>query len=103
MQGLDYFLDRLLTEVRDRVQFGAGLAHKVTDGLDAGTLEAVVGAHPEFQLLDQDLVEAVAGGAAVVPTRGESVAGYGRDRFASGQFFDPVGVGEDRQALDQDL
>src|SRR3954454_9989119 len=49
MQGLDHFLDRLLAEVRDRVQFGAGLAHEVTDGLDAGALEAVVGTHPEFQ------------------------------------------------------
>src|SRR3982751_6761739 len=58
VQGLDHFLDRLLTEVRDRVQFGAGLAHEVADGLDAGALEAVVGAHSEFQLLDQDLVEA---------------------------------------------
>src|SRR3954454_22875558 len=93
VQGLDHFLDRLLTEVRDRVQFGAGLAHEVADGLHAGPLEAVVGAHPEFELLDQYLVEAVAGGAAVVPTRGEPVARHRRDRFAGGQLFDPVGVG----------
>src|SRR5690348_2323364 len=59
VQGLDYFLDRLLTEVGNCVQFRARLAHEVTDGLDAGALQAVVGADAEFELLDQDLVEAV--------------------------------------------
>ena len=59
MQGLDHFLDRLLTEVRDRIQFRARLAHEVADSLDASTLEAVVGADSEFKLLDQDLIEAL--------------------------------------------
>src|SRR3954447_7870231 len=103
VQGLDYFLDRLRAEVRDRVQFRARLAHEVADGLHAGTLEAVVGADAEFKLLDQDLVEAVAGGTAVLAGGGEPVAGDGRHRLTRGEFFDPVGVGEDRQALDQDL
>src|SRR5215218_10161729 len=97
VQGLDYFLDRLLTEVRDRVQFRARLAHEVADGLDAGALEAVVGANAEFELLDQNLVEAVAGSATVLARRRKAVAGDGGGRFTRGQFFDPVGVGEDRQ------
>ena len=78
VQGLDHFLDRLRAEVGDRVQLGAGLAHQVADGLHAGPLEAVVGADAELELLDQDLVEAVAAGGAVAADRGEAVAG--RDR-----------------------
>src|SRR6187200_173589 len=73
MQGLDYFLDRLLTEVRDRVQFGAGFAHQVADRLHAGPLQAVVGANAQFELLDQDLVEAVGGSTAVAPGSREAV------------------------------
>src|SRR4029079_1768748 len=104
VQGLDDFLDRLLAEVRDRVQFRARLANQVADGLDAGPLQAVVGADAQFELLDQDLVEAVGSSAAVACRRGaEAVARRGRNRLAGGQFFDPVGVGEDRQALDQNL
>src|SRR5215475_7244801 len=56
VQRLDHFLDRLLTEVRDRVQFGARLAHQVADRLHPRPLQAVVGADAEFELLDQDLV-----------------------------------------------
>src|SRR4029077_6698165 len=92
VQGLDHFLDRLLTEVRDRIQFRARLAHQVADGLDAGALEAVVGAHAQFELLDQDLVEPVRGGTAVVPTRGKAVGWDSSNRLMRGQFFDPVGV-----------
>src|SRR5680860_1518093 len=107
LQGLDHFVDRLRAEVRDRVQLRAGFADQVADGLHAGTLEAVVGAHAELQLLDQDLVEAVVGrDAAAVATadRSQAVTGQGRrGRFAGGQLLDPLGVGEDRQGLDQDL
>src|SRR3954447_8228882 len=104
MQRLDHFLDRLRTEVRNRVQFRARLTHEVTDRLHPCPLQAVVGADAEFELLDQDLVEAVVGGTvATRAVRGEAVGRQGRDRFTRGQFLDPVGVGEDRQALDQDL
>ena len=103
MQRLDHFLDRFLAEVRDRVQLGAGLPHQVADGLDPGPLEAVVGADSELELLDQDLVEPVAGGGAIARGGGEAVARGDRDRLARGQLLDPLGVGEDRQRLDQDL
>src|SRR3954447_18276468 len=82
VQGLDHFLDRLLTEVGDRVQFRPRLAHEVADRLDAGALEAVVGADAQFELLDQDLVEAVGGGTAVVAGRREAVAGNDGGRLA---------------------
>src|ERR1700759_4030989 len=104
MQRLDHFLDRLRAEVRNRVQFGARLAHQVADRLHAGALQAVVRTDAEFELLDQDLVEAVVGPAAFArPVRGDAVGRQRRHRFTRGQFLDPVGVGEDRQALDQDL
>src|SRR6476646_9197440 len=98
VQGLDHFLDRLRAEVGDRVQLRAALAHQVADRLHAGPLEAVVGAHAKLELLDQDLVEAVAGRdrAAVADAAREPVRGQ-RHGIAGGQFFDPLGVGEDRQ------
>src|SRR4051812_14747107 len=37
VQGLDDLVDRLLAEVRDRVQLALGLRDEVADGLDAGT------------------------------------------------------------------
>src|SRR5215203_3862922 len=58
-QRLDDLLDRLATEVRDRVQLRLGLLQQVADGLDAGTLEAVVRADAELELLDQDVVHPV--------------------------------------------
>src|ERR1700754_1713278 len=104
VQGLDDFLDRLRAEVGDRVQFRAGLADQVADRLHPRPLEAVVRADAEFELLDQDLVEAVVAGPAVT-RRGaaDRVGGDRRHRLTRGQLLDPVGVGEDRQALDQDL
>src|SRR3954452_22682004 len=59
LQGLDDLLDRLATEVRDRVQLGLGLLEQVADGLHARALEAVVRAHAELELLDQDVVHPV--------------------------------------------
>src|SRR5258707_2641380 len=59
VERLDDFVDRLLAEVRDRVQFALCLRHEVADRLDPGPLQAVVRADAELQLLDQDVVERV--------------------------------------------
>src|SRR5215208_1988912 len=53
-------VDRLLAEVRDRRQLALGLADQVADCLDAGALEAVVGADAQLELLDQDVVHRTA-------------------------------------------
>src|SRR4051794_21166345 len=72
VQGLDDFVDRLLAEVRDRRQLALALGDEVADGLNPRTLEAVVRAHAELELLDQDLVHAAgrASGRAGSPRRG---------------------------------
>src|SRR5918994_3019590 len=102
VEGLLDLLDRLAAEVRDRRQLGLGLLDQVADGLDAGPLEAVVRAHAQLELLDQDVVHpARARRARTVAT--ESV-GPGHERRALvPQGLDAVGVSEDRQVLDQDL
>src|ERR1017187_4046725 len=102
LECLDDLIDRLLAKVRDRVQLRLGLRDQVADGLDAGALEAVVGAHAELELLDQDAVLLALqrrGGAAA---DGEAVA---VELTAGGraQLLDAVGVGEDRQLADQQL
>src|SRR3954451_7380727 len=105
-ERLDDLVDRLLAEVRDRRQLALGLGDQVADGLDAGTLEAVVGPHPELELLDQDVVHR----PPLAPAHGERPARRAgavlerRDtRRAGAQLLDPVLVGEDRQRGDQDL
>src|SRR5947208_2736659 len=60
LQRLDDLFDRLATEVRDRRQLRLRLLQQLADGLDAGTLEAVVGAHAQLELLDQDVVHRAA-------------------------------------------
>src|SRR4051794_41839418 len=66
VQGLDDLVDRLLAEVRDRVELALGLRDQVADRLDARALEAVVRAHAQLELLDEDVVHrrAAAGAAA---------------------------------------
>ena len=64
VEGLLDLLDRLAAEVRDRRQLGLGLLNQVADRLDARALEAVVRAHAELELLDQDVVHRRAAGAA---------------------------------------
>src|SRR5512147_540700 len=59
LERLDDLVDRLLAEVRDRVQLALGLRDEVADRLDARALEAVVRAHAQLQLLDQDVVHRV--------------------------------------------
>src|SRR4051812_22719678 len=77
VQGLDYFLDRLRAEVRNRVQLRARLANQVADRLHARPLQAVVGTDAELELLDEDLVEAVAAGDAVARRAGQHVRRMG--------------------------
>src|SRR4051812_10812582 len=104
-EGLDDLVDRLLAEVRDRGELALRLRHEVADRLDAGTLEAVVAAHAELELLDEDVVHRAA--AALTATRGERVRAAGAvvelqaGRLA--QVLDAVLVGEDREARDEDL
>src|SRR3954447_11625961 len=64
VQGLDDLVDRLLAEVRDRVELALRLRHEVAHGLDARALEAVVRAHAELELLDEDVVHRAAAGRA---------------------------------------
>src|SRR3954447_7574907 len=101
LQRLDHLFDRLATEVGDRVQLGLGLLEQVADRLHARPLEAVVRAHAELELLDQDVVHPVrapgghrAGGTAVACR--QAVVG-------AAQLLEALGVGEDRQRGDQDL
>src|ERR1044071_7100125 len=75
LERLDDLVDRLLAEVRDRVQLVLGLRDQVADRLDARALEAVVRAHAQLQLLDQDVVHRVRGAAA-------GTAGVAADRTA---------------------
>src|SRR4051794_41598694 len=99
VQRLDDLVDRLLAEVRDRVELALGLRDQIADRLDAGPLEAVVRPHAELELLDEDVVHRAAGrgrcrAAAVEAAHGACV------ELAAGacpQLLDAVGVGEDRQ------
>src|SRR3954454_4731177 len=104
LERLDYLLDRLATEVRDRRQLRFRLLQQLADGLDAGTLEAVVGADAQLELLDEDVVHRAAAtatgrGAATDKTRRSrsAIAGAGL------QLLEPLGVREDRERLDEDL
>src|SRR3954468_5208786 len=105
LERLDDLLDRLATEVRDRRQLRLRLLQQLADGLDAGTLEAVVGTDAELELLDQDVVHRAATTAA-----GGSADAAGQAGSCSGtvagtrlQLLEALGVGEDRERLDQDL
>src|SRR4029453_16669657 len=81
VEGLLDLLDRLAPEVRDRRQLGLGLLDQVADRLDARPLEAVVRAHAQLELLDQDVVPPAR------PRRTGPVAGQA------------VGAGHQRRAL----
>src|SRR5215207_3080739 len=100
-EGLLDLLDRLTTEVRDRVELRLRLPHELADGLNAGPLQAVVGADAQLELLDQDLIEPV---GARNCGRLAGARAVGRcDRTLAAQLIHAVGGREDRQALDQDL
>src|SRR2546421_1792628 len=66
-QRLDDLLDRLAAEVGDRVELALRLLQQVAHRLDPGPLQAVVGADAQLELLDEDVVHAVASAA---PARG---------------------------------
>src|ERR1700754_3124031 len=78
LEGLHDLLDRLATEVRDRVQLGLGLLDQVADRLDAGALEAVVRADAQLELLDQDVVHPVAATGDGAAATAEIAARAGR-------------------------
>src|SRR6266508_2197464 len=98
VEGLDDLVDRLLAEVRDGVELALGLRDQVADGLDARALEAVVRAHAELELLDEDVVHR----AAARLDRADAVDRTGpvaalQDAAGPGpELLDAVGVGEDR-------
>src|SRR4051812_26356614 len=92
VQRLDDLVDRLLAEVRDRVELALGLRDQVADGLDARPLEAVVGAHAELELLDEDVVHRAAGLRAAAVDGAHAVALELPGR-AGPELLDAVGVG----------
>src|SRR6202012_4494569 len=59
VQGFDHLVDRLLAEVRDRIELTLTLGNEVADGLDTCTLQAVVRTNTELELLDQDVIHRV--------------------------------------------
>src|SRR3954464_8613894 len=105
-EGLDDLVDRLLTEVRDGGELALRLRHEVADRLDTGTLEAVVAADAELELLDEDVVHRPAAARAAALRKAMAPAGavVEADRArARPEVLDAVLVGEDREARDQDL
>src|SRR3954452_3047574 len=105
VERLDDLVDRLLAEVRDRVELALGLRDEVADRLDARPLEAVVRAHAELELLDEDVVHRAARGRRRGAAPVEA-ADTGRLELAARAGPAPlaaVGVGEDRQLRDEDL
>src|SRR3954447_3472687 len=96
VQGVLHLVGRALAEVRDRVQLRLRALDQVADGLDAGALQAVVRPHADLELLDQPVVALGRGVGRELGLRRTSAV-------AAGELLDAIGVGEDRQALDQDL
>src|SRR3954468_6340621 len=107
VQGLDHLVDRLAAEVRDRRQLALALGDEVADGLDARALEAVVGAHAELELLDEDVVHRAARLRHRPPARRadlrRSVAVAAVERRHAAADRGDLGVREDLQVRDQDL
>src|SRR5438034_2255437 len=88
------FLDRLLAEVRDVRELVLGLDHEVADRLDPHTLEAVVRANSELELLDREVLH---------PVRKRHLGLRAVTTAHVGQVRNAIDVGEDRELLDQDL
>src|SRR4051812_394 len=106
VEGLDDLVDRLLAEVRDRIELALGLRDQVADRLDPRPLEAVVRADAQLELLDEDVVHrrAAAAGERPAATAAEPVVDGAAERGrALAQLLDAVLVGEDRQRGDEDL
>src|SRR5580700_667 len=96
MKRFDDLVDRLLAEVRDRVELCLGLRDQVADRLDAGALEAVVRAHTELELLDQDAVLLALQRRSSAATNGEAMPVELTARRRA-KLLDAVGIGEDRK------
>src|ERR1700710_2466877 len=97
MESFDDLVDRLFAEVGDRVQLGLGLRDQIADRLDARPLEAVVGAHTELKLLDQDaplLALQRSLGSPSADCQAVTVELSARRRT---KLLDAIGVGEDRE------
>src|SRR3954452_23265680 len=105
VERLDDLVDRLLAEVRDRVELALGLRDEVADRLDAGALQAVVRTDAELELLDEDVVHRARGTRATGTGTGSRGAVAVRERAAGAgpELVDAVRVGEDRQLRDEDL
>src|SRR3954471_15944525 len=102
VERLDDLVDRLLAEVRDGRELALGLRDEVADGLDPRPLEAVVGADAELELLDEYVVHRAAA-RDPGPVHGAGAVALERPGRALAQLLDAVGVGEDRELLDEDL
>src|SRR3954471_22020193 len=102
VEGLDDLVDRLLAEVRDRIELALGLRDQVADRLDPRPLEAVVRADAQLELLDEDVVHP-AGARRSNAVDPEALGSGDQRRALVAQRLYTVGVGEDRQVLDQDL
>src|SRR4249919_775066 len=85
-------LDRLATEVGDGHELVLGLRREIADRLDADSLQAVVGADAELELLDREVLHPVH----------DRRLGDGLRRRLS-ETLDRVEVGEDRELADEDL
>src|SRR6187397_2572679 len=85
-------LDRLATEVGDRHELVLGLRREIADRLDANTLEAVVGADAELELLDREVLH---------PVHDRRLG----DGLGSGlaEALDRVEIREDRELTNEDL
>src|SRR5262245_44089422 len=102
LERLDDLVDRLLAEVRDRVELALGLRDEVADRLDARALEAVVRADAELELLDEDVVHR-AGLPTAAAVDGADAVALDLARGTLADLLEPVGVGEDRELGDEDL
>src|SRR6267378_4302961 len=107
LERLDDLFDRLATEVRDCRQLRLRLLQQLADRLDAGALEAVVRADAELELLDEDVVHRAAatgaGSTGHSADAGQAAATGGAVAGTGLQLLEALGVGEDRQRLDEDL
>src|SRR6187399_181245 len=85
-------LDRLATEVGNRDELILGLRREIADRLDADTLQAVVGADAELELLDREVLHPVHNGR------------LGDGLLSSlAEALDRVEVSEDRELADEDV
>src|SRR3954471_4931511 len=104
LERLDDLFDRLAAEVRNRRQLRLRLLQELADRLDAGALQAVVGADAQLELLDEDVVHRAATAASGRCAGAHEATGRARAVAACGlELLEALGIGEDRERLDEDL